>query len=237
MTTTNAAAGAPPRRVLAIDSTTGACSAAVTVDGRLAGRWRREGAQGHAEVLMPGIAEAMAAAGAGFADLDLLAVTVGPGSFTGLRVGLAAVRGLALALGVPVVGVSTFEAVAAGASDVAARSRCILVDSRRGDVFLQCFGPAGHLSGPLAEPVVAAPESVPDLLPPGPLWIGGDGVAVLRAAGIDPAARGDAVLSDAGPDAVAVAAVGVARHLGMLPPLPMRPLYIRPPAAKLPAAR
>src|SRR5688572_11362625 len=101
-------------RVLAIDTALEACSAAVpdTENGVLASETRSM-ARGHAEALMPLIARVMGEAKTPFADLDRIAVTTGPGSFTGLRVGIAAARGIALATGKPAFGVTTLAAFAA----------------------------------------------------------------------------------------------------------------------------
>ncbi len=106
-------------RVLAIDTALAACSAAVldtAVGGVSAGIVASESlpmVRGHAEALIPLIARVMKAAGMTFPDLDRLVVTTGPGSFTGLRVGIAAARGLGVATKIPVVGVSTLSAYAA----------------------------------------------------------------------------------------------------------------------------
>ena len=131
--------------VLAFDTSGTACSVAVADVGHgLPGvppgiAQSREVVRGHAEALMPMVADVMAEAGLGFDALDLIAVTVGPGLFTGLRAGIAAARGLALATGVPCVGVSSFAALAATcrrdgpSADVETLAVCI--DSRRADIF------------------------------------------------------------------------------------------------------
>lgn len=224
-----------PRHVLAIDSATASCSAAVLVDGRVAGHWRHDAARGHAEVLLPGILEAAASAGVTIDAFDLIGVTVGPGSFTGLRVGIAAARGLALATGAPVVGVSTFEAIAAAVSaEAAGRNLCVLVDSRRGDLFAQFFS-AGELSAP-RDPELATPAQLAALLPAGPLLIAGDGIAVAEQAEPGLFAGREALKRPGGSDAAAAARVALARRAGSLPPLAPRPLYLRQPEAKLPVA-
>src|SRR4051794_26516035 len=101
-----------PMKILAIDTAANLCAACV-FDGdadRELGRSVRDIGKGHAEVLMDVIAEALAAAGAAFGDLDAVAVAVGPGSFTGIRVGVSVARGLALAQKIPAAGVSTLDA-------------------------------------------------------------------------------------------------------------------------------
>ena len=107
-------------------------------DGRGAGRAvRAHGASGHSERLGGFVRDAVAEAGGGFEALDRIGVTVGPGSFTGLRVGLAFAQGLGAALDLPVVGVSTLDALARSAEAGAAAAA--LIDARRGQVYLQTF--------------------------------------------------------------------------------------------------
>ena len=120
-------------KILALDSATSACSAAVWADGRVMARRHAEMARGQSEALVPMVAEVMAEVGLGFADLDLLAVTVGPGAFTGIRIGLAAARALALAAGLPLAGVSTLEAVAA-AAPADGRPLLVVLDSKREEI-------------------------------------------------------------------------------------------------------
>src|SRR5215510_14477666 len=139
-------------RLLAIDTALAACAAAVfDTDGmRMLAIESLAMARGHAEALMPLLARVMDHADIGFSDLDRIAVTVGPGSFTGLRVGIAAARGLALVSGKEAVGISTLSAFAAphianqdGAPIVAA------IDARHDSVYLQVFAVNGQtLAGP-----------------------------------------------------------------------------------------
>ena len=105
-------------RVLAIDTALAACSAAVldTEHGGIVAAESLPMARGHAEALMPLVARVMDQAGMAFSDLDRVVVTTGPGSFTGLRVGIAAARGIALAVDKPAVGLSTLFAYAAPAN-------------------------------------------------------------------------------------------------------------------------
>ncbi|MDX2143792.1 MAG: tRNA (adenosine(37)-N6)-threonylcarbamoyltransferase complex dimerization subunit type 1 TsaB [Rhodospirillaceae bacterium] len=129
-------------KILAIDSAGLACTAGVWRDGTLSAHESAAMAQGHAEALMPMIERVMARAALTYAALDRIAVCVGPGSFTGVRVGIATARGLGLAADVPVIGVSATEIFAAMVHAGERRSdRKILaaVDSKRGDVFAQLF--------------------------------------------------------------------------------------------------
>jgi tRNA threonylcarbamoyladenosine biosynthesis protein TsaB len=133
--------------VLAIDTALEACSAAVLDTDRKSGLTSRSlpMMRGHAEALMPLIAAVMSDAGVEFADLDRIAVTVGPGSFTGLRVGVAAARGIALAAGKPAVGLTTLSAIAAPFFD-SDESKALLavIDARHSQVYMQLFGPGGR---------------------------------------------------------------------------------------------
>ncbi len=217
-------------RILAIDTAAGACSAAVWSDGAVHQRLV-ELSRGHAETLLPLLLATMADAGCTFPDLDLLAVTVGPGAFTGLRVGLAAARGLALAARLPCVGVTTLAAVAAAVppAETAGRPLLVVLDSRRADLYAQVF-----LNGAAAgDPTVVAADDLPRLLanaplPAGPVAVAGDGAAMalpaLTAAGIEASAAS----SPGYPEAASVAAIAAAVPAGgLLPPVP---LYLRPPA-------
>jgi tRNA threonylcarbamoyladenosine biosynthesis protein TsaB len=121
---------------LAFDTATGVATTALVRDGDVLGE-----RVGRASAVLADADELVRAAGLGPDDLDLLAVGVGPGSFTGVRIGLAAARGLALALNVPVAGVSTLEALAAGAPGAVP-----VVDARRGEIFSLVSGDARCLA-------------------------------------------------------------------------------------------
>ena len=101
-------------RLLALDTATAACSVALWRDGAVLARRFEAMLRGQSEALMPMVGAVLAEAGCGFKDLDAIAVTVGPGAFTGLRIGLAAARGMALAAELPLIGVTTLEAVVHG---------------------------------------------------------------------------------------------------------------------------
>ncbi len=133
-------------RVLAIDTALAACSAAVldTEHGGLLASESNAMARGHAEALIPLLARLMNGAGLAFHDLDQVVVTTGPGSFTGLRVGISAARAIALATGKPAVGVSTLVAYAAPhlADDVPIPV-VVAIDARHAQVYLQVFASDG----------------------------------------------------------------------------------------------
>ena len=102
-------------------------------------------AQGQAERLFSALDDLLARAGHAYADLDRIAVTTGPGSFTGLRIGLSAARGLGLALDLPVVGVPSLRALSLSAPHGPA---AVLLDARRGEAYLQLFVAPGAPAGP-----------------------------------------------------------------------------------------
>ena len=152
-------------RVLAIDTALEACSAAVLdLDrGGIVASETIPMVRGHAEALMPLIARVMDLAEAEFAGLDRISVTTGPGSFTGLRVGISAARGLALASGKPAIGLSTLSGFAAPhiAEDDTSNSVVAAIDARHDHVYLQIFGTNGRTVvapriAPLREAVRAA---------------------------------------------------------------------------------
>lgn len=132
-------------RILAIDTAATLCAACVydTQAGET-GRQVLDLGKGHAEHLMGVIDAALAGAGLGYADIDRIAVSVGPGSFTGVRVGVATARGLALALGKPAIGVSTLEALAAEARDAApGRPILVRIEAGRGQAYVASFAADG----------------------------------------------------------------------------------------------
>src|SRR5215475_8271992 len=135
--------------ILALDSSGAACSTALWRRGTVVARRYRAMERGHAEALMPMLVETMAEAGEALRALTAVAVTVGPGAFTGIRIGLAAARGIGLAAGIPVVGVTTFAAVAAAVSETerAGRRLLVVLDSKRGDVFVQEFAAEARAVG------------------------------------------------------------------------------------------
>ena len=136
--------------ILAFDTAVAACSVALWRDGVVLAAARETMDQGQAEALMPMIEAVMAKAGASYAALDRVAVTVGPGSFTGVRVGLAAARGLGLAAHKPVIGVMTTEVLAAAVAEAERKDGVHIlaaIDTKRGDLYVQQFDERARVIG------------------------------------------------------------------------------------------
>jgi tRNA threonylcarbamoyladenosine biosynthesis protein TsaB len=204
--------------ILALDTALETCSAALVAGGQVLAARAEPMARGHQERLAPLVEELAREAGISPSEVERIGVTRGPGSFTGLRVGLAFAKGLGFALRRPVVGVGTLQALAAGATGVSAA----VIDARRDQVYLQAFADGRPLTEPEALTVEAAVERLEPL-----------GVGTL-------AGPGAALLAQAFPEAVlGAAAVDPARLavLAALAEAPLRapePLYLRAPDAKLP---
>ncbi len=224
-------------KILALDTATKSCSAALWRDGGVVARRFRLMERGQAEGLAPMVAEVLLEAREDIPGLDLIAVTTGPGAFTGLRIGLAAAAGYGLAAGLPVLGVTTLEAVAAGVDKKEPNGRRLLValDSKRADFYVQVFSPQLKALG---RPLALIADKLATLVENGPVLVAGDaaGAAVraLRDAGLDAEPSAAPGL----PDAVHICAIA-ARRVVESPPVPgappPAPLYLRPPDAK-PAA-
>jgi tRNA threonylcarbamoyl adenosine modification protein YeaZ len=214
-------------RLLVIDTSADACSVGVAVgDGEPVIRTAIVG-RAHAERLMPMVEEAMAASGLAFADVDRIGVTTGPGSFTAVRIGVAAARGLALATGAEAIGMGTLAVHAADArTSAGAVPVVVALAAARGEIYAQRFAADGS---PASEPQLGAAERFAALV------------------------AGNAVLAGSGADALAAAAGGnhriahrrsaadVAALLRLAAGLPNqssppRPIYLRPPDAKPQAA-
>ena len=216
-------------RVLAIDTALEACSAAVLDTGRrgIAASETIAMARGHAEALMPLIARVMDIADVEFAALDRIAVTTGPGSFTGLRVGISATRGIALAAGKPAIGLSTLAGFAAPLIAEDDSTHVVAaIDARHDNVYLQVFGIGGRT---LVAPRIATLRDAVRAAMTGPARIVGSAANLLAAAwprGVD---QPIAVEQCAAPDIGWIARLGAAATDGSGPP---KPLYLRAPDAQ-----
>jgi len=219
--------------ILAFDTATNACSAALWSAGGVIASRHEDMGRGHAERLMPMVGEVMADVGMDSAALDLIAVTVGPGAFTGLRVGLAAARGLALARNIPCFGATTTRTIQAALDchDPA----LVVLESKRADFFLQVFAADGTA---LSDPAAVLPEGLAAFVEtlgigPGPITVAGDG-----------APRAAPYLTEAGwdihdsairyPNAIDLAALAAATWKPGRDLPPPAPLYLRPPDAVVP---
>lgn len=217
-----------PLTLLAMDAAGASCSVALWTDGRVVARRFAAMARGQSERLVPMIGEVMADWGRRFDDLDALAVTTGPGGFTGVRIGLAAARGLALARDLPLIGVTSFEVAAAAATveERAGRQVLAVLDSKRSEAFVQLFDSGlAPVGAPGACTLTALAATVP-----GPLVIAGDAakaaVAALAAAGRDDVIRAAA----AGPaDAALLAERAALRDLATAAAAVVQPVYLRAP--------
>ena len=136
-------------KILALDTASSACSVAIRIDGETVFSALEPMVSGQSEAIMPMLLMALNQAKLKVGDVDLIAVTRGPGAFTGLRIGLATARGLALASGVACCGITTTEAIAeaAYASQNPNRNLVVAIDSKRADIYVQVFGGKGFLMG------------------------------------------------------------------------------------------
>ncbi len=210
--------------VLAIDTAAADCSACLydAGEGRVLAERSETIGTGHAERLMGQIAEVLSQAGKSYADLDRVAVSVGPGSFTGVRTGVAAARGFALALNIPAIGVSTLEALAADALPLAqGRPLAAAIDAKRGQVYIQHFDASGSAAGDPAAVAVADAVAACGAT----AMIAGSGAAVMVAAG---APNPVCLETRSAGSIVTVARLAARRAPGAAP----RPLYLRAPDAK-----
>lgn len=213
--------------VLAFDTAMSGCSAAVRGPGGCASETLPM-ERGQSEALMPMIQRVMEKAGARFGDLDAVAVTRGPGAFTGLRIGIAAARALGLALDIPVIGLTTLEVLArqcaeSGALSGPEKRLWVLVETRRDDFYCQRFDFAGR---PAVEPQALEAASLAALLAPGDV-LAGD--AVPRFAGAQEAAPWAVAAGCVLPDPALMAAMAAmaAGCAGGASCASSEPLYLR----------
>jgi tRNA threonylcarbamoyladenosine biosynthesis protein TsaB len=209
-------------RILALDSAVARCSATFVAGGAVIAGYQQDLDRGHASVLPVMAQDCLRDAGVQAADLDMIAVTVGPGSFTGIRGGIALAQGIAVAADRPIIGVTVGEALADSLPLLGGRTLWCAIASRRGRIFLEVADDVFSL----------AVTDIPD--PLGPVAVAGDTAAEIASR---LAARGvNVMLTDARlPTGRNIAQVAEQRFLGSIRPRPAEPLYVDPPEAKLPA--
>lgn len=229
--------------VLALDTSMGACSVAVLrteqPDDRLFSAYQKL-ERGHAEALVPMIAQVMNEAQLEFSDLDRLAVTSGPGTFTGVRIGVATARGLALASKLPVVSATSLRVMARtflGSDDYQKLNLksddvlAVVSDARRDEVYVQLFDIEGRA---LSEPQALAAEMAVSELPDVRVIALGSGGAILASAASDAGRMIEVAVADLQPDASALArlAIDLPEADGTISPCYLRPADAKPQIGK-----
>lgn len=215
-------------KLLGIDTALNACSVAIVDGDSTLACVVSAGGKGNAERLLPLLEQARIEADIDLAQLDGIAATIGPGSFTGIRTALATARALGLALKIPVWGITTTETLAAAAAQPGLAT-VAAIDAKRDELYLQCF--AADSGAALTAPQLLNIADAPSILPAGPAVLVGSGSIMLK----DAAQRADLVLSPVSPDPDPVRVAQLAAQRPR-PPAAPSPLYIRPPDAKLPSA-
>src|SRR6202789_4223445 len=220
-------------RILAIDTSCGAASVAVVESGRTGplAVISRPMARGHAEALPLMVEEAMRGIEDGFPSIARIAVAIGPGSFTGIRVGLAMARAMAVALAIPVVGVSTLTAFAAPLlSEPRTGIIAATIDARHGSVYFQLIEASGR---PLGPPRCDTPRECVRTMGAGPAGFAGDAAALVASEAQRAGLPYDLDTARVAPDIVALARIGLAVDPTKSP---ARPVYGKPPDARPTAA-
>jgi tRNA threonylcarbamoyladenosine biosynthesis protein TsaB len=221
-------------RILAIDTALSAVSVCV-LDRDAAHPLAGESLpmeRGHAEALAPMIERVMGAVDGGFSSLNRVAVTVGPGSFTGIRIGLAAAHAIALACKIDIVGVSTLAALAAPhIFDSFEGALAAVIDARHGHVYVAAFGPDGRM---LLTPRRAGAHEALRAIGDGPLTLVGGGAELLAKEARQSGVTTKILSPGAAPEIAVVARLGFAANPATAP---ARPLYLKAADAKTVAER
>lgn len=214
--------------LLAIDCAANLCAACVWSDGRELGRVVRDLGKGHAEHLMEVLAAALDASAKSYRDLTRIGVSIGPGSFTGVRVGVSTARGLALALTIPAVGVTTLEALAAEAwaSHPGPKPEAVLaaIDAGRDGIYAGVYDDLGAAR---YDPVIMTLESAAELASRNHLPLAGSAAAGIAALMVEPADIAGPAAATA--DIAVYARLAAAKATDGTRP---KPLYLRAPDAK-----
>lgn len=165
-------------KILAVDTATKTCSTAIVCDDAVLAETVLDRGETHTRVLMKIIHDMLLDAGIRMTDIDGFAVTIGPGSFTGLRIGLATVKGLAFAAGKPIAGISTLDALAAPFGDATGHV-CAMIDARRGEVYTALYRCGSSRLIPDGPAWAASPDQAIANIS-GPALFVGDGVLVYK---------------------------------------------------------
>jgi tRNA threonylcarbamoyladenosine biosynthesis protein TsaB len=221
-------------RVLGIETATWTASVGLVDEGGLEVERTLPVSGSHAVSLLPLIEEVLSAGACRLRDLDIVAVSIGPGSFTGLRIGLSVAKGLALAAGLPLVGVPTLEAYAQSLG-VRPGMLCPVLDARKGEVYSATFSWHEKVLRTDWPAAVLRPEALAErVAPPGIVF--GDGVDAFEAVFRRRLRSGVEIVSarQRPPRGAVVAALGAARADGGGAGLPvdLEPTYIRAPEAE-----
>jgi tRNA threonylcarbamoyladenosine biosynthesis protein TsaB len=206
--------------ILALETSSSLCAVCLYDEAarRVVSQVSNDIGRGHAERLMDDIGEVLKLAGLAYKDVTMLACSVGPGSFTGIRVGVAAARGFGLALKVPVYGVTSLQAIALQTAPHASGAHILsALDASRDEVYLQLFDKSAM---PLKEPGAVRIEDLSASVPAGPVIICGSGAALFSGRIVHPAMIGPTASADA------MAATHPAMRVSP------KPLYLRAPDAK-----
>lgn len=183
----------PPKPlILAFDTSAAHCAAALLCDGEIIGGHNETLAKGQAERLFPLLEELLAGQNRRWGDLDFIAVGIGPGNFTGVRISVAAARGLALSLGIPAIGISLFDVIRYPTGLGADNSEIISIEGPSGTAYIQQIQP-GHLLFP--------PQQIDPAEPPDDLTMVGTTIRGFRAAEI--ATKSGALFHDVVPNEIA----------------------------------
>lgn len=210
---------------LALDTANDRLAVALAGDGRTIARSEAI-TRGHAERLFPLVDELLAAADAEIDQVTRIAVNVGPGSFTGIRIAVAAARGLGLALGIPVVGIDALRLIAASLGEPAQGPILSAIDARRGEIYAALYGPKGDV---LEAPFVADAENVLARIGDQAAILAGSGAAILAHQAAISGRRVPPVDAMTATDPLALARLGSLADPALALP---RPLYLRAPDAK-----
>jgi tRNA threonylcarbamoyladenosine biosynthesis protein TsaB len=230
-------------KILAVDTSTDVGSVAVTVDGHLRSENTFAGRARHGEVLLGWVQRSLETAELGLADLDLLAVGLGPGSFTGLRVGLATMKGLAMGRGLPLVGVGSLPVLARGLGVGGDAVAAPIVEAHRGEVFAAAYalpeaGMVSEVQAPFHETPSEAARRLRQAVPSATLVLCGSGARHHRAVLEDALGPGSIFASPVWdvPRGALVALEAEAQYARRGPSdlATLEPLYLRPSDAKLP---